>query len=160
MGVDQLTRVRAVALFTNQGTRIASQYYDNSISESSRSTFETTLFAKISEEPLMEICQFNEYIAVFRAVQDLFLIIVGAHSTNELLFGELIDTIETAMGLVFRKMTVDGVKAQIEDFYLILDESIHEGFVFEPNGEIVAARVQLKDDNALSGASKTTTSRF
>jgi hypothetical protein len=64
------------------------------------------------------------------------------------------------MGLVFRKMIVDGVKTQIEDFYLILDESIHKGFVLETNGEIVAARVQLKDDNALSEASKTTTSRY
>jgi hypothetical protein len=153
MGFDQLTRVRVAALYSNLGIPIAVQYFYSSIPESSRPAFESGLFTKVSEEAATEACQYENYIAVFRAIEDLFLVLVGDTSTNELLFGEILDTLESAMSLVFRKPNSATVDGQLENFLLILDETFHEGFVFEGNGVEVAARVQLKDSDAGKGKS-------
>jgi hypothetical protein len=159
MAFDQLTRVQAALLFSTSGARIAGQYYTSDIPESTRSTFETDFFAKLGDATRPEACQVGDHIAVIRTIQDMVLVLIGGESTNELLFSELLDTIEAALGLLFKKLNAEGVTAQIEDFYLLLDETIHEGFALETDGETVAARVLLKDDNALAGKGKTPASR-
>jgi hypothetical protein len=159
MGFDQLTRAQAILLFSATGTRIAGQYYGPDIPESARSGFETEFFAKLGDANRPEVCQVGEHIAVIRTVQDLLIVLVGGLATNELLFAELLDTIESALGLIFKKVDSEGITAQIDDFYLLLDETIHEGFPLETDGEVIAARVQLKDDGALAGKGKPLNSR-
>jgi hypothetical protein len=63
-------------------------------------------------------------------------------SSASLLLAELLDTIESAFGLLFKKLCIE-----LRDFHLLLDETTHEGFAVDTDAETIAA----EDDNALAG---------
>jgi len=73
---------------------------------------------------------------------------------NELMMGELLDAFATAVALVYGgNVSAKAVVSQIDLLYVIIDEMIEGGHVFEGNAEVVASRALLKSDGALEGAS-------
>jgi hypothetical protein len=88
------------------------------------------------------------------------LVLVGDLKINELLFLQILDTLDAAIELIFKKVSVDAFIKDIENFYLMLDEALEQGYVLEPNGEVLAARVLLKDDGSFTGKSTTVNFRF
>ncbi|OHT08012.1 hypothetical protein TRFO_23633 [Tritrichomonas foetus] len=65
---------------------------------------------------------------------------------------EVLETISTSISLVYKgKVTAENIVQQIDLLYLLLDETIEQGFIFEGDPEVVAARAMLKNDNAFAG---------
>jgi len=151
MSFQDLTRIRSVIFYSNTGTRVTAQYYDSSIPEEKRKTFEDDIYKRASEDYGAYIMQQDEFIVVFRKFEDILIFVIGDLKSNELLLDEVLDTIINALQLVFKKVNSDSLIQQIDLLYLLLDETIEQGFIFEGDSEVVAARVLLKDDKAFAG---------
>ena len=152
MGLDDLTRIHSILIVSTSGTRIIAQYYDNVISEDQRSSFENEIFQRGAEDMLGEVMQHDKYIIVYRLIQDFLIFLVGDLKSNELLLDEVLETISTSISLVYKgKFSSECLIKQIDLLYLLLDETIEQGFIFEGDPEVVAARALLKNDNALVG---------
>jgi hypothetical protein len=160
MGFEDLTKVRAAVLYGPGGNKIASQYYDDYIPEAQRAAFETQLYQKVSEDSRSEALQFDRYIVVIRSLQDMNLVLVGDLKINELLFAQILDTLDAAIELIFKKVSVDAFIKDLDNFYLMLDEALDQGYVLEPSGHVLAARVLLKDDGAFIGKATKMNPRF
>jgi hypothetical protein len=151
MPFEDLTKIRALFFCTSTGSKIAGQYYDTFIKPEKRADFEQSLFDRVREETKGEVLQYDQYIVLFKATADLLMIVVGDLKSNELIFAQLLHSLESALGLIFRKPCVDACLSQIENVYLLLDETIEQGYILEGNPEVLAARVTLKEDNAFAG---------
>ncbi|EAY10766.1 hypothetical protein TVAG_121700 [Trichomonas vaginalis G3] len=151
MSFQDLTKVKAVFFYSHSGSRITAQYYDNSIPDEKRTDFENNIFKRASEDFDGQIMQHEEYITVYRNCNDVVGFVVGDLKANELLLDEVLETIFTALSLVYKKVSYDDLMKQIDLLYLLLDETIEQGYIFEGDPEIVAARVVLKDDKAFAG---------
>jgi hypothetical protein len=103
--------------------RIASQYFNSSILERSRAIFEFNFWVKLPNDFQAEVLQFDIPIGVFHAIRDFLLVFVEDLATNELLFAEILDALEAAIGLVFKKVGLSGIQAQLENLHLIQEES-------------------------------------
>jgi hypothetical protein len=103
--------------------RTASQYFNSCILERSRVIFEFKFYVKLPNDFQAEVLQFDISLGVFRAIQDFLLVFVEDLATNELLFAEILNTLEAAMGLVFKKVGLSGIQAQLENLHLIQEES-------------------------------------
>lgn len=160
MSFQDLTKVKAIFFYSQTGSRITAQYYDNSIPDTKRADFENNVFKRASEDFEGQVLQHEEYIVVYRKCEDVVAFIVGDLKSNELLLDEVLDTIFSALGLVFKKVGADDLVKQIDLLYLLLDETIEQGFIFEGDPEVVAARVVLKDDRAFAGKASRTSAGF
>ena len=160
MSFHDLTRIKCIFLYSQSGTRITAQYYDNTIPEDKRASFENAIHSRASSDFDSQVMQHDDYIVVFRKVDDVCLYVVSDLKANELLLDEIIDTIFTALSLIFKKTSADSLIQQIDLLYLLLDETIEQGFVFEGDPEVVAARVLLKDDNAFHGKASQSSNGF
>ena len=65
---------------------------------------------------------------------------------NELILTALKSVVEPMGHTVYNTLM-----KQIDLLYLLLDETIENGYVFEADPEVSAARALLKDDKALAG---------
>ena len=160
MSYQDLTKIKCIFLYSQTGTRITAQYYDNSIPEDKRTGFESSIHTRASSDFDAQVMQHDEYIVVFRKVEDICAYIVSDLKANELLLDELLDTIFTALTLVFKKVSAETLIQQIDLLYLLLDETVEQGYIFEGDPEVVAARVLLKDDSAFSGKANKTSVGF
>lgn len=152
MGLDDLTKIHAVFAVSTSGTRIIAQYYDNMIKEDQRADFENTIFQHGMEDMVGEVLQHEKYIIVYRPIADFLLFIVGDLKSNELILDGVLDTLSDSISLVFKgKVYSEDLTKQIDLLYLLFDETIEQGFVFESDPQIVASRTMLKNDNAFAG---------
>lgn len=161
MGLDDLTKVSGVIIYSLTGTRIIGKYYDNIIAEDQLNNFENEIFSRGVEDQYGEVMQHESFIVVYRVLSDFIVFIVGSLKSNELLLSEVLNTIISALELVYKKkLSTKTLVNQIDLLYLLLDETIEHGFIFEGDPEIVAARSLLKDDNALIGKALRTLAQF
>lgn len=160
MSFQDITKIKCIFFYSQTGSRITAQYYDNSIPEEKRTDFENAIYTRASANFDAQVMQHDEYIVVFRKSDDVCAFIVGDLKCNELLLDEVLDTIFNALSLVFKKVTSETLVQQIDLLYLLLDETIEQGYIFEGDPEIVAARVLLKNDNAFQGKANKTSNGF
>ncbi|KAH0789757.1 Coatomer subunit zeta-1 [Histomonas meleagridis] len=152
MGIEDLTRIQSVFIYSTTGTRVIAKYYTQSIPEDQRISFEKNVFKRGFEEQFGEVMQHDEFIIVYREISDVLIFVVGDLKSNELLLAEVLETICTSLRLVYKgKVNSESLIRQIDLLYLLLDETIEQGFIFEGDPEVIAARTKLKDDGALLG---------
>ena len=152
MGIEDLTRIHSILLISTSGTMIASQYFDNRIPESSRNSFEDAIFQRASEDFYGEVVQHEDYIVVYRLIKDFLFFVVGDLKSNELLLNEVIETVSVALSLLFNgKVSAEMLYKQNQLVYLLIDETIEQGFIFEGDPEIAASRVMMKSNNVYAG---------
>jgi hypothetical protein len=154
MALGDLSRIHAVVIYSINGQRIIAQYYTPAIPPDKTSTFENEIFQRGLEDQTGEVMQHDDFIVIYKPVKDLLFFLVCDMKGNELLLGEILEAVITSISLVFKsKVTADALVQQIDLLYLLLDETIENGFVFEGDPEVVAARTMLKEDTAFAGKS-------
>lgn len=150
MGWNDLTKISAFLVYSGT-TRILSQYFADIVPDNKKKEFEASIVEKTSEFMQSHVFIFEQYIVVFREINDLVLILVGGLQTNELIFDQLLETMCSAMTMIYKIPNMENVVQQIEYMYFLIDETIDQGFVFEGTPSVVASRVMLKSDNSFSG---------
>lgn len=157
MSFEDLTTVTALLFYTVQGEKLSALYYNSLIPESRREEFEGRILSKFQDDPSIEIFQMDDFIIVCRVVDEIAVFIVGELKSNEVIFEELLGTIESALELIFNQnVTMTNVRTHIEQLYLLIDEVIELGYIFEGNGETLASRVLIREDGSFRGKSNRT----
>ena len=152
MNLEELTKIKSVFIYSLNGTHLISHYYSNFIPESVENTFEKSIFKRALDDQFGEIMQHDEYIVIYKLIGDVFIFVVGGLNSNELLLAEVADTMSTALSLVFKgKVDSKAIMKQIDLLYLLLDETIEQGLLFEGDPEVIAARTKLRNDGAFLG---------
>lgn len=150
--MDASTKLHAVVMYSTSGTLIISQYYTDSIPEERRLAFENAIFQRALEDSFGQVLQHEEFIVLYKPVADILVFFVCDLKANELMWFEIMNSMVSAMSLVFKgKVNTETLMKQIDLLYLLLDETIENGYVFEADPEVSAARALLKDDKALAG---------
>jgi hypothetical protein len=154
MGLEDVSKIHAVLIYSINGQRIIAQHYTPAIPPDKTSTFENEILQRGLEDQTGEVMQHGDFIVIYKPVKDLLFFLVCDMKGNELLMGEILEAIVTSISLVFKsKVTADALVQQIDLRYLLLDETIENGFVFEGDPEVVAARTMLKEDTSFAGKS-------
>jgi len=150
----ELAKIHGVVIYSINGTRVIAQYYTSAIPPDKTATFEGEILQRGIEDQTGEVMQHDEFIVIYKTVKDLLLFLVCDMKSNELLMGEILDALVTSISLVYKnKVSAESLVQQIDLLYLLLDETIENGFVFEGDPEVVAARTMLKEDTAYAGKS-------
>lgn len=130
--------IKAFLVLNGDGHRILAKYYtDDFGSVSGQKEFETTLFENISRSGAgasVDVVLLNGYTIVFRTNIDVTFVVIGSGDENELVLGEVLDTIyhcaeqmPAAMGQIEEKTIMDGLWT----LFLIVDEVIDNGMILE-----------------------------
>lgn len=128
------------------------QYYGTSIPEDRVRSFESELFQRAMEEEGGEVMRHDEFIVLCKSISDLVVFVICDLKVNELLIGEFLEAFSSALSLIYKKkVNAESLVKQIDLLYLLLDESIEHGFLFECDPDILAARTMLKNDDAFQG---------
>lgn len=152
--MEASTKLHAVVMYSVTGTLIISQYYTDKIPESRRLAFENAIFQRGLEDSFGQVMQHEEFIVIYKPVNDLIVFFICDLKSNELMWFEVLNSVITAMSLAFKgKVRTETLVKQVDLLYLLLDETIENGYIFEADPEVVAARTLLKDDKAFSGKS-------
>lgn len=145
-------RVSSILMFSMSGTKIITRYYDKAIPEPKRAQFENEIFQRGIEDQLAEVMQHDEFIAIYHVVHGVFIFVVATLQTNELFLLDILTSIQSVINIVFKdKVSADILIKQIDLLYLILDETLEQGFLMESDPHIIAARAQLKGDSVFTG---------
>ena len=149
--MDAGTKLHAVVMYSTSGTLIISQYYTDSIPEERRLAFENAIFQRALEDSFGQVLQHEEFIVLYKPVADILVFFVCDLKANELMWFEIMTSMVTAMSMVFErkvkaKVNTETLMKQIDLLYLLLDEMIENGYVFEADIWAVVARTLLKEE--------------
>lgn len=150
MSFSDITKVKALFFYT-ETEKIYTKYYIDTMNDDQKNEIEKILFGKMKENFDAQVLCYEDYVVVFKHFDNMIIALVSDSKANEMILDALTDAIYGAMTIVYKQVNEATVKQQIETFYLIIDEAIDSGYIFEGNGEVIAARVMLKDDKSHSG---------
>ncbi|XVF25520.1 hypothetical protein REPUB_Repub13aG0219700 [Reevesia pubescens] len=138
--------IKNILLLDSEGKRIAVKYYsDDWPTNSAKEAFEKAVFSKTQKTNARteaEITMFENYIVVYKFVQDLHFFVTGGENENEIILATVLQGFFDAVGLLLRG-TVDK-KESLENLDLILlclDEIVDGGIILETDANVIAGKV-------------------
>lgn len=129
------------------GQRIAARYYAPHELPSLREqhALEQSLHAK-TRGAYAEIVMLDRTVAVYRALGDATLYVLGTHEHNELVLQSALDTMCEALETLLRGQVSKRSLLENYDFLmLVLDETIDRGVLLETDAALVVTRVSMSD---------------
>ncbi|KAM0953285.1 putative Longin-like domain superfamily, AP complex, mu/sigma subunit, coatomer subunit zeta protein [Dioscorea sansibarensis] len=146
--------VKNILLLDSDGRRVAVKYYtDDWPTLAAKLAFEKSVFTKTQKTNARseaEIIMFDNYIVVYKFIQDLHFYVTGGDDENELILATVLQGFFDAVGLLLRN-NVDK-RAALDNLDLILlclDEIVDGGIVLETEASVIAGKVA---SNALDGS--------
>eukprot|EP00826_Nyctotherus_ovalis_P051085 TRINITY_DN6366_c0_g1_i2.p1 TRINITY_DN6366_c0_g1~~TRINITY_DN6366_c0_g1_i2.p1 ORF type:complete len:175 (-),score=43.24 TRINITY_DN6366_c0_g1_i2:128-652(-) len=152
---DMVGSILALLVLDSEGKRLFTKYYNLTFkSKDEELDFEQEVFSKASTQSTdSEILTFDQYIIVPKAYPNFGIYIIGDVKDNELILGEVMDTLSTALELIFVEgVESSGITQFMNVFLLVVDELIESGIILTLNCEEVLADVGVKTPSALNQA--------
>ncbi|XP_057433605.1 coatomer subunit zeta-1-like [Lotus japonicus] len=138
--------VKNILLLDSDGKRVAVKYFsDDWPTNSAQEAFEKLVFTKTQKTNARteaEITMLENYIVVYKFVQDLHFFVTGGDEENELILATVLQAFFDSVGLLLRG-NVDKKEA-LENLDLILlciDEIIDGGIILETDPNVIAGKV-------------------
>ncbi|PPR90067.1 hypothetical protein GOBAR_AA30616 [Gossypium barbadense] len=98
--------IKNILLLDSEGKRIAVKYYsDDWPTNSAKEAFEKAVFAKTQKTNARtdaEITMFDNYVVVYKFVQDLHFFVTGGENENEIILAAVLQGFFDAVGLLLR----------------------------------------------------------
>ncbi|KAK5803364.1 hypothetical protein PVK06_031009 [Gossypium arboreum] len=138
--------IKNILLLDSEGKRIAVKYYsDDWPTNSAKEAFEKAVFAKTQKTNARtdaEITMFDNYVVVYKFVQDLHFFVTGGENENEIILAAVLQGFFDAVGLLLRG-TVDKKEAleNLDLILLCLDEIVDGGIILETDANVIAGKV-------------------
>ena len=100
--------------------------------------------ASISSPEHNEVVLVDNYIVILRLANDVLIAVVARDSQNDLLVSEYVNTLHSCLsqvcgGKISKKKCFD----RLDQLFLIIDESIENGVVFEYDANAIISRVNM-----------------
>lgn len=135
-----------ILLLDSEGKRIAVKYYsDDWPTNAAKEAFEKAVFTKTQKTNARteaEITMFDNYIVVYKFVQDLHFFVTGGENENEIILATVLQGFFDAVGLLLRG--TEDKKEALENLDLILlclDEIVDGGIILETDANVIAGKV-------------------
>ncbi|KAA3478495.1 coatomer subunit zeta-1-like [Gossypium australe] len=147
--------IKNILLLDSEGKRIAVKYYsDDWPTNAAKEAFEKAVFTKTQKTNARteaEITMFDNYIVVYKFVQDLHFFVTGGENENEIILATVLQGFFDAVGLLLRG--TEDKKEALENLDLILlclDEIVDGGYelsfivlsiILETDANVIAGKV-------------------
>eukprot|EP01134_Creolimax_fragrantissima_P005505 CFRG5505T1 len=156
-----LYSIKAVILMDNDGNRIIAKYYDDTFATAKEQlAFEQSLFSKTCRQHA-EIVMFDGLTSVYRSNVDLFFYIVGSSDENELMLMSVLSTFYDAVAILLRNQVEKRlVFDNLDAVFLVVDELVDNGIIFEADGSIIASRAIVRGGDDISLAEQSISQAF
>lgn len=138
--------VKNILLLDSEGKRVAVKYCsDDWPTNSAKEAFEKAIFNKTQKTNARteaEITMYENYIVVYKFVQDLHFYVTGGEDENELILSSALQGFFDAVGLLLRG-NVDKKEAleNLDLILLCLDEIVDGGIILETDANVIAGKV-------------------
>ncbi|XP_050230732.1 coatomer subunit zeta-2-like [Mercurialis annua] len=145
---DACPTIKNILLLDSEGKRVAVKYYsDDWTTNNSKLAFEKSLFAKTMKSNARteaEVTMFDNYIIVYKFVQDLHFFVTGGDDENELILASVLQGFFDSVSLLLRS-TVDKREAleNLDLIFLCLDEIVEKGMILETDANLIAGKVAI-----------------
>ncbi|XP_058193936.1 coatomer subunit zeta-1-like [Rhododendron vialii] len=139
--------IKGILLLDSEGKRVAVKYYsDDWPTISAKSAFEKSVFTrtqKANARTEADIAMFDNYIVVYKFVQDLHFFVIGADVENELFLATVLQGFIDAVSFLLRS-NFDKIEAlaNLDLILLCLDEMVDGGMILENDGNIISGKVE------------------
>ncbi|KAG9454242.1 hypothetical protein H6P81_007146 [Aristolochia fimbriata] len=156
--------VKNILLLDSEGKRVAVKYYsDDWPTLSAKLAFEKSVFTKTQKTNARteaEVTMFDNYIVVYKFIQDLHFFVTGGDDENELILATVLQGFFDAVGLLLRG-NVDKLSAleNLDLILLCLDEIVDGGIVLETEAGIIAGKVASQGTDGSTSLSEQTISQ-
>ncbi|KAI3737715.1 hypothetical protein L2E82_27726 [Cichorium intybus] len=147
--------IKNILLLDSEGRRVAVKYYtDEWPTNSDKVAFERSIFSKTlktNARTEAEIVMFENYVVVYKFIQDLHFFVTGGDDENELALATVLQGFFEAVTLLLRG-NIDQREAleNLDMMFLCLDEIVDGGMILETDGNMIARKVvtNIMDDGA------------
>uniref|UniRef100_A0A0G4EYX7 Coatomer subunit zeta n=1 Tax=Chromera velia CCMP2878 TaxID=1169474 RepID=A0A0G4EYX7_9ALVE len=147
-----LAQVLAIVLLDSEGQRIAAKYHQKNEAFSdfvAQQKFEKQLSQKPNRRTNrneVEVVTIDDFVALFRSSNDVFLYVVGDPAENEVIVLELVNALHQALtnicgGGISKKSLFDN----LDSVFLLLDEATDGAVIFETEPGLLQQRVHMSD---------------
>ncbi|GMI72334.1 hypothetical protein like AT1G60970 [Hibiscus trionum] len=145
--------IKNILLLDSEGKRVAVKYYsDDWPTNSAKEAFERAVFTKTQKTNARteaEITMFDNYIVVYKFVQDLHFFVTGGEDENEIILSTVLQGFFDAVGLLLRGNEDKNEALENLDLILLcLDEVVDGGVILETDANVIAGKVDSHNMDA------------
>ncbi|XP_058227250.1 coatomer subunit zeta-2-like isoform X2 [Rhododendron vialii] len=138
--------IKNILLLDSEGKRVAVKYYsDDWPTTGLKLGFEKSLFSKTQKTNARteaEITMFDNYIVVYKFIQDLHFFVTAGDEENELILATVLQGFVDAVSLLLRSNVEKAEALENLDLILLgLDEIVDGGMILETDGNVIAGKV-------------------
>ncbi|KAA8540274.1 hypothetical protein F0562_024163 [Nyssa sinensis] len=143
---DVCPTIKNILLLDSEGKRVAVKYYsDDWPTNSAKLAFEKSVFTKTQKTNARteaEIAMFENYIVVYKFIQDLHFFVTGGEDENELILASVLQGFFDSVTLLLRN-NVEKMEAleNLDLILLCLDEIVDGGMILETDVNNIAGKV-------------------
>ncbi|KAI5660640.1 hypothetical protein M9H77_19963 [Catharanthus roseus] len=162
--MENLPLVKNILLLDSEGKRIAVKYYsDDWPTNAAKEAFEKAVFNKTQKTNARseaEITMFENYVVVYKFIQDLHFFVTGGEDENELILATVLQGLFDAVALLLRGNVEKKEALENLDLVLLcLDEIIDGGIILETDANVIAGKVASNSIDAGAPLSEQTISQ-
>ena len=105
-----------------------------------------------------EVVLVDNFIVLLRLVNDVLIAVVANDAQNDLLVNEYLTTLVAAMNQVMHNnISKKKVYDRLDQMFLLIDESVEDGCIFELDPHSIVARIAMNTDTPDGSSTPTTT---
>ena len=94
-----------------------------------------------------EIVLVDRFIVLLKLVNDVLIAVVADEHQNDLLMNEYVSTLVGALnGITHNATTKKKLYDRLDQVFLLIDESVDEGSLFELDSQTLVARISMSDE--------------
>nr|PVC53459.1 hypothetical protein MACL_00000049 [Theileria orientalis] len=154
-----ITQVEAILILGEEGEKIAVRYYklhpssQLSIAENDQVVFEKSLVNQLEQARLANVVHdcllIENHLVVFSVLADVYVVVVGHLSENELILSQLCKNVESVLDYITGyDIKKEAIYQKLGSVFLLLDDVVDGGIIMETDPEIVIKRLKRKDTDS------------
>ncbi|KAG8643301.1 hypothetical protein MANES_11G024200v8 [Manihot esculenta] len=142
---DACPMVKSILLLDSEGKRVAVKYYsDDWPTNNAKLAFEKSLFTKTMKPNARteaEITMFDNYIVIYKFIQDLHFFVTGGDDENELILASVLQGFFDSVSLLLSTVDKREALENLDLIFLCLDEIVEKGMILETDA--IAGKVAI-----------------
>eukprot|EP01053_Blabericola_migrator_P005949 Blabericola_migrator_1__5948@NODE_2_length_32877_cov_165_790003_g1_i0_p17_GENE_NODE_2_length_32877_cov_165_790003_g1_i0NODE_2_length_32877_cov_165_790003_g1_i0_p17_ORF_typecomplete_len218_score24_74Clat_adaptor_s/PF01217_20/1_1e23AP5_subunit_s1/PF15001_6/0_12DUF924/PF06041_11/0_26_NODE_2_length_32877_cov_165_790003_g1_i02342224075 len=151
-----LSQILAIIILNDRGQRVITRYSPSALQHAVFAThaaqvqFEEQLLDKTQKQNCrsgqVEVVIHEEYLTLYRNVNDLHFIVIGDPNENEILLLDVINALYNALSQVTdNRLTYDALICSLDMALLAVDEMIEGSLIFEVDPVLIVSRAKMED---------------
>ena len=149
---DLITKaVKSSAVLAAAGIGSASGSHSEKTKESAIAMRRPSTGDAIQGTESPEIVLLDEYIVILRLVNDVLIAVIAREDQNDLLMSEYSSTLYASLMMItLNNLTKKKLFDRLDQVFLVIDESLEDGVLFELDPNNIYSRLTMNEDGAIT----------